>query len=134
MTTVFFAATAVLTVSQFHAYEGHSLDTVVYPIRLMAALGVKDVISVSHPFADFPLSSVLTDEVVVTNAAGSLKAEVPVGTSTFHLKYPSIPITSAHPLTPPPPLTPTHLSLLATTFSSIPLQSLSLTTTSHSRS
>jgi hypothetical protein len=55
MVTVFFVTTAVDTdsLSQFHAYEGHSLDTVVYPIRLMAALGVKDVISASHPFANF---------------------------------------------------------------------------------
>jgi purine-nucleoside phosphorylase len=52
---VFFAVTAADTDTiQFHAYEGHSLDTVVYPIRLMAALGVKDMISASHPFADFP--------------------------------------------------------------------------------
>jgi purine-nucleoside phosphorylase len=77
-----------LTVAQFHAYEGYPLDTVVYPIRLMAALGVQDVISASHLFTDFPsLSSsvlVLTNEAIVTNAAGSLKADVPVGTSAFY--------------------------------------------------
>jgi len=48
----------MLTSAQFHAYEGYPLDIVVYPIRLMAALGVQDVISLSHFFADFPLSSV----------------------------------------------------------------------------
>lgn len=40
--------------AQFHAYEGYPLDTVVYPIRLMAALGVQDVISTSHVFTYFP--------------------------------------------------------------------------------
>lgn len=36
-------------VSQFHPYEGHHLSSVVYPIRVMAKLGVKDVISMSFP-------------------------------------------------------------------------------------
>jgi hypothetical protein len=43
----------ILTLAQFHAYEGYPLDTVVYPIRLMAALGVQDVISVSHRFPPY---------------------------------------------------------------------------------
>ena len=30
---------------QFHPYEGHKLATVVYPIRVLARLGVKDIIS-----------------------------------------------------------------------------------------
>ena len=30
---------------QFHPYEGHTLTTVVYPIRVLARLGVKDIIS-----------------------------------------------------------------------------------------
>jgi len=38
-------------VTQFHAYEGYPLDTVVYPVRLMAALGVQVIISASHVFA-----------------------------------------------------------------------------------
>ncbi|KAI9438879.1 inosine guanosine and xanthosine phosphorylase family protein [Lactarius psammicola] len=50
----------VAMLGRFHPYEGHSLATVVYPIRLMADLGVQDLI--------------------ITNAAGSLKADVPVGT------------------------------------------------------
>jgi purine nucleoside phosphorylase len=49
----------------------------------MVALGVQDVISASHLLTDFSLFSVLTNEVAVTNAAGSLKADVPVGTSAF---------------------------------------------------
>ncbi|KAF8260161.1 nucleoside phosphorylase domain-containing protein [Lactarius quietus] len=50
----------VAMLGRLHPYEGHSLATVVYPIRLMADLGVRDLI--------------------ITNAAGSLKADVPVGT------------------------------------------------------
>ncbi|KAH9020375.1 nucleoside phosphorylase domain-containing protein [Lactarius hengduanensis] len=50
----------VAMLGRFHPYEGHSLATVVYPIRFMADLGVQDLI--------------------ITNAAGSLKADVPVGT------------------------------------------------------
>ena len=38
------------TWQQFHAYEGFPLDTVEYPIRFMAALGVQDLISASRPF------------------------------------------------------------------------------------
>jgi purine nucleoside phosphorylase len=57
MTTVSFVTSAVgIDRSQFHAYEGYSLDTVVYPIRLMAALGVKDLISASHPLPTFSFS------------------------------------------------------------------------------
>ncbi|KAI0301467.1 nucleoside phosphorylase domain-containing protein [Russula brevipes] len=36
----------VAMLGRFHAYEGYSLDTVVYPIRLMAALGIQDLIIV----------------------------------------------------------------------------------------
>ena len=48
----------MLTLAQFHAYEGYPLDTVVYPIRLMAALGVQDVISASclSPLHRYPPS------------------------------------------------------------------------------
>ncbi|KAI6128195.1 nucleoside phosphorylase domain-containing protein [Pisolithus croceorrhizus] len=45
---------------QFHPYEGYKPATVTYGIRVMKRLGVKDVI--------------------ITNAAGSLRPEIPVGT------------------------------------------------------
>jgi hypothetical protein len=54
MATVFVICTVGIDSRQFHAYEGYSLDTVVYPIRLMAALGVKDLISASHPSPTSP--------------------------------------------------------------------------------
>ena len=72
--------------AQFHAYEGYPLDAVVYPIRLMAALGVQDIISTSHAFSISLLK--LIDGMTVTNAAGSLRADVPVGTSAPILTFP----------------------------------------------
>ncbi|KAH9983121.1 hypothetical protein BJV77DRAFT_954694 [Russula vinacea] len=72
----------VAMLGRFHAYEGYSLDTVVYPIRLMAALGVKDLI--------------------ITNAAGSLKADVPVGTIVVIDDHIALPLlTGLNPLRGP---------------------------------
>lgn len=50
----------VMMLGRFHPYEGHTLSTVVYPIRIMAKLGVKNLI--------------------ITNASGSLNPNIPVGT------------------------------------------------------
>jgi len=44
---------------RFHFYEGHQMSQVVFPVRVLAALGVKNLI--------------------VTNAAGSLREELPPG-------------------------------------------------------
>lgn len=44
---------------RFHAYEGHDIETLTFPIRLAAELGAR--------------------ELIVTNAAGSLRREVPAG-------------------------------------------------------
>lgn len=41
---------------QFHAYEGHPLSSVIFPVRVLAALGVRELISASSPF---PLSILL---------------------------------------------------------------------------
>ncbi|KAI0251540.1 inosine guanosine and xanthosine phosphorylase family protein [Lactifluus subvellereus] len=72
----------VAMLGRFHAYEGHSLATVVYPIRLMAALGVQDLI--------------------ITNAAGSLKANVPVGTIVVIDDHIALPLlTGLNPLRGP---------------------------------
>jgi len=51
----------VAMLGRLHPYEGHTLSSVVYPIRIMAKLGVKDLI--------------------ITNAVGSLNPSIPVGTS-----------------------------------------------------
>jgi len=45
---------------RFHPYEGHSMSSVVYPIRVMAKLGV------TH--------------LIITNASGALNHNLPVGT------------------------------------------------------
>ncbi|KAF8706164.1 hypothetical protein RHS03_04826, partial [Rhizoctonia solani] len=63
----------VAMLGRFHAYEGHSLQTTVYPIRVMALLGVKSVI--------------------ITNAAGILNTKDSVGTVFVihdHLALPNL--------------------------------------------
>ncbi|KAG8699749.1 hypothetical protein FRC09_006402 [Ceratobasidium sp. 395] len=53
----------VAMLGRFHTYEGHSLASAVFPIRVMALLGVKSVI--------------------ITNAAGILNPKYPVGTGPY---------------------------------------------------
>jgi len=63
----------VAMLGRFHPYEGHKLSTVVYPIRVLGRLGVKDII--------------------ITNAAGSLNPDIPVGTIVVirdHLALPNM--------------------------------------------
>ncbi|PPQ77945.1 hypothetical protein CVT25_015420 [Psilocybe cyanescens] len=72
----------IAMLGRFHPYEGHHLSSVVYPIRVMAKLGVKDVI--------------------ITNAAGSLNPAIPVGTIVViqdHLALPNL--TGMNPLLGP---------------------------------
>ncbi|KAH9173909.1 inosine guanosine and xanthosine phosphorylase family protein [Lactarius sanguifluus] len=69
----------VAMLGRFHPYEGHSLATVVYPIRLMADLGIQDLI--------------------ITNAAGSLRPDVPVGTIVLIDDHIALPLlTGLNPL------------------------------------
>ena len=45
-------------ISQFHPYEGHPMQTVVYPIRLLKELGVENLIgvcSVIHGSSNFDI-------------------------------------------------------------------------------
>ncbi|KAJ6567352.1 nucleoside phosphorylase domain-containing protein [Mycena vulgaris] len=63
----------VAMLGRFHPYEGHHMRTVVYPIRVMAKLGITDVI--------------------ITNAAGGLNPKLAVGTIVVihdHLALPNI--------------------------------------------
>ncbi|KAJ6510276.1 nucleoside phosphorylase domain-containing protein [Mycena vitilis] len=53
----------VAMLGRFHPYEGHGMRTVVYPIRIMAKLGITDLI--------------------ITNAAGGLNPKLAVGTSAL---------------------------------------------------
>ncbi|TFK71146.1 inosine guanosine and [Pluteus cervinus] len=69
-------------VSKFHSYEGYPLSTVIYPIRVMAKLGIKSLF--------------------ITNAAGSLNPSIPVGTIVVihdHLALPNL--TGFNPLLGP---------------------------------
>ncbi|KIP07788.1 hypothetical protein PHLGIDRAFT_29880 [Phlebiopsis gigantea 11061_1 CR5-6] len=63
----------VAMLGRFHPYEGHPLSAVVYPIRLLAALGVKDLL--------------------ITNAAGGLNPDYAVGSIVLiadHLALPNL--------------------------------------------
>lgn len=78
----------VAMLGRFHPYEGHAFRTVVYPIRLMACLGVKNII--------------------ITNATGSLNPAIPVGTIVViqdHIALPNM--TGMNPLLGPP-TSPSH--------------------------
>ncbi|KII91639.1 hypothetical protein PLICRDRAFT_105769 [Plicaturopsis crispa FD-325 SS-3] len=79
----------VAMLGRFHPYEGHKMATVVYPIRILARLGVTDII--------------------ITNAAGSLNPSIPVGAIVVvrdHLALPNL----SGPLNPllGPLSAPTH--------------------------
>jgi len=72
----------VAMLGRFHPYEGYSLSTVVFPIRALARLGVKDII--------------------ITNASGTLNPAIPVGTIVVvrdHLALPNL--TGLNPLLGP---------------------------------
>ncbi|KAF8960868.1 nucleoside phosphorylase domain-containing protein [Flammula alnicola] len=72
----------VAMLGRFHPYEGHSLSSVLYPVRVMAKLGIKDII--------------------ITNAAGSLNPAIPVGTIVViqdHIALPNL--TGMNPLLGP---------------------------------
>jgi len=63
----------VAMLGRFHPYEGHDMRTVVYPIRILAKLGIKDLI--------------------ITNAAGGLNTKLAVGTIVVihdHLALPNM--------------------------------------------
>ncbi|KAF9508304.1 hypothetical protein BS47DRAFT_1416717 [Hydnum rufescens UP504] len=63
----------VAMLGRLHPYEGHPLSDVVYPIRLMALLGIKDII--------------------ITNAAGGLNPNFPIGTIVVvqdHIALPNL--------------------------------------------
>jgi len=63
----------VAMLGRFHPYEGHTMSTVVYPIRVLARLGVQNLI--------------------ITNAAGGLNPKFKVGTIVViqdHLALPNL--------------------------------------------
>ncbi|KAI0816918.1 hypothetical protein BC628DRAFT_1334015 [Trametes gibbosa] len=73
----------VAMLGRLHPYEGHGLATVVYPVRVMARLGVK--------------------RLIITNAAGALNPDIAVGTIVViqdHLALPNL--TGMNPLLGPP--------------------------------
>ncbi|KAJ3930666.1 MAG: nucleoside phosphorylase domain-containing protein [Lentinula lateritia] len=78
----------IAMLGRFHPYEGHRLSSVVFPVRVMAKMGVNDII--------------------ITNAAGALNPELAVGTIVVvhdHIALPNL--TGMNPLLGPQ----TNLSL-----------------------
>ncbi|KAF9078327.1 hypothetical protein BDP27DRAFT_1309419 [Rhodocollybia butyracea] len=72
----------VAMLGRFHPYEGHKLSSVVYPVRVMGAIGVKDIF--------------------ITNAAGALNPALAVGTIVVvhdHIALPNL--TGMNPLLGP---------------------------------
>ncbi|KAF5365163.1 hypothetical protein D9757_011762 [Collybiopsis confluens] len=72
----------VAMLGRFHPYEGHPLSSVVYPVRVMARMGVK--------------------HVFITNAAGALNPSLDVGTIVVvqdHIALPNL--TGLNPLLGP---------------------------------
>ncbi|EJF59850.1 inosine guanosine and [Dichomitus squalens] len=72
----------VAMLGRLHPYEGHKLSAVVYPIRVMARLGIRNLI--------------------ITNAAGALNPDIDVGTIVViqdHLAFPNL--TGMNPLLGP---------------------------------
>jgi len=82
----------VAMLGRFHFYEGHDFHAIMYPIRVMARLGVKSII--------------------ITNAAGSVNPKIPVGTIVViqdHIGFPNL--TGRNPLIGPQ-VSPSHLRFL----------------------
>ncbi|KAK7061323.1 purine nucleoside phosphorylase [Favolaschia claudopus] len=72
----------VAMLGRFHPYEGHDMRTVVYPIRILAKLGIQ--------------------HLIITNAAGGLNPKLSVGTIVVihdHLAFPNM--TGMNPLLGP---------------------------------
>ncbi|KAF5382368.1 hypothetical protein D9757_009783 [Collybiopsis confluens] len=77
----------VAMLGRFHPYEGHPLSSVVYPVRVMARMGVK--------------------HVFITNAAGALNPALDVGTIVVvqdHIALPNL--TGLNPLLGPQSIDP----------------------------
>ncbi|EJD01870.1 inosine guanosine and [Fomitiporia mediterranea MF3/22] len=83
----------VAMLGRFHPYEGYPLTTVTYPLRVMKKLGV--------------------EHVIITNAAGSLNPDIPVGTIVVIRDHFALPNLSGalHPLLGPV-TSPSHLRFL----------------------
>ncbi|KAI5116163.1 hypothetical protein M0805_005752 [Coniferiporia weirii] len=96
----------VAMLGRFHPYEGYPLTTVTYPIRVMKRLGV--------------------EHVIITNAAGSLNPDIPVGTIVVIRDHFALPNLSGalHPLLGPV-TSPSHLRFLPLSDAySVPLRRL----------
>ncbi|KAI0922711.1 hypothetical protein AcV5_009610 [Taiwanofungus camphoratus] len=89
----------VVMLGRFHAYEGHKLSTVVYPIRIFARLGVQNLIITNAAGAlnpDFPVGTIVAihDHLAIPNMTGSLNALFGPLVSPDHARF--LPLSDAY--------------------------------------
>ena len=58
-------------------YEGHSIQAITFPIRVLKLLGIETLIGIARPINSHESSDV--DDFAVTNAAGGLNPDYAVG-------------------------------------------------------
>ncbi|EMD36915.1 hypothetical protein CERSUDRAFT_83946 [Gelatoporia subvermispora B] len=89
----------VMQLGRFHAFEGHPIKSVVYPVRLMAKLGVRNLIIASATGALNPNLAVGTivaihDHLAVPNMTGWLNPLFGPVTSPDHPRF--VPLSDAY--------------------------------------
>ncbi|OCH91156.1 inosine guanosine and [Obba rivulosa] len=89
----------VVQLGRFHAYEGHPIKAVVYPIRLMAKLGVQNLIIASATGAlnpDLAVGTIVTihDHLAIPNMTGWLNPLFGPLTSSDHTRF--LPLSDAY--------------------------------------
>lgn len=89
----------VAMLGRFHAYEGHKVSTVVYPIRVLAKLGVQNIIITNAAGAlnpHFPVGTIVAihDHLAIPNMTGSLNALFGPLTSPDHPRF--VPLSDAY--------------------------------------
>ncbi|KAH8080715.1 nucleoside phosphorylase domain-containing protein [Cristinia sonorae] len=92
----------VAMLGRFHPYEGHGMSTVVYPIRVLARLGVKNLIITNASGSlnpNFPAGTivVIQDHLAIPNLSGPLNALLGPQTSPDHPRF--LPLSDAYSVT-----------------------------------
>ncbi|KAF8880771.1 inosine guanosine and xanthosine phosphorylase family protein [Infundibulicybe gibba] len=85
----------VAMLGRFHLYEGHDLKTVVYPIRVMAKLGISNIISASILNPSIPVGTIVSihDHLALPNLTALNPLLGPVASPT-HARF--LPLSDAY--------------------------------------